>query len=160
MAFENTKYGRFPELIIEPDAFRPNREFFKNAKKQFDLAFIASKNLKTILEHKEEDKTSIELAKRKIRKAKNIFILGYGFDPVNSGIIGLEKCHENAHHSNLKNLYFTNFKDFNRVNKAAGRLFSVDTNAFINRPSYESVNGILYEKSNRNVYDALAHDFD
>jgi hypothetical protein len=108
---------------------------------------------------KHENQEAINAAKEKIQNAKDVYILGYGFDEANNALIGLESLGKVRDSSNPVRVMFTNFNDSNRINKKAGKLFLNDESAFylkstaVNSPHY-------YEKSTRNVYDAFADDFD
>jgi hypothetical protein len=128
-----------------------------------DAVLEASLDLRTIDPHDKADNAeAINLAQDKIRKAEIIYILGYGFDERNSKRLGLDPTWI----SDAKPIImFTNFGDSNRVNKKAGRVLLNDNAAFLPpaQPYQRYMKGATQryiEKSVRNVYDALAFDFD
>jgi hypothetical protein len=129
----------------------------------FDTVYEASKGIRTIAPHEKTVGPAVESARRAIADANCVYILGYGFDENNSNLLklpdslALTKTHKTA--------MFTNFGDHNLVNKKASRLFFgsperllSDKPAILGAPS--GTGDFLCEKSVRNVYDALAVDFD
>jgi len=129
----------------------------------FDTVYEASKGIRTIAPHEKTVDSVVETARRAIADANCVYILGYGFDENNSKLLllpdslALTKTH--------KTVMFTNFGDHNLVNKKASRLFFgsperllSDKPAILGTPS--GTGDFLCEKSVRNVYDALAVDFD
>jgi hypothetical protein len=129
----------------------------------FDTVYEASKGIRTIAPLEKTVEPAVECARQAIADASCVYILGYGFDENNRSLLelpdslSLTKSH--------KTVMFTNFGDHNLVNKKASRLFFKsperllsDKPAILGTPS--GVDGFRCEKSTRNVYDALAVDFD
>jgi hypothetical protein len=135
------------------------QEWLENTKSLLDKYLMAAESLLTIDPHdKEEDKTSLELARNWINKSVVAYILGYGFDANNSRRIGLEQLLKSAG----RTVMFTNFGDRNTINKKASNLFFNDPSNFLDSAIVGTVPGKSYyaEKSVRTVYEALERDFD
>ena len=145
------EFGNIPQSIT-PD-------WFNNTKVLLDSYQIAAETLLTIDPHdKEEDKTSLELARNWTNKSVVAYILGYGFDANNSRRIGLGQFFKSAG----RTVMFTNFGDRNTINKKASNLFFNDPGNFLDSAIIGTVPGKSYyaEKSVRTVYEALERDFD
>jgi hypothetical protein len=128
------------------------------AKAFYDALYTASKGLRVIDPHdKETNKDVIKSAIEAIERAKRVYILGYGFDENNSGRLNLS---QHLHYGrNEKSVLFTNFGDINRVNKRVSKvLFGHTGNSF--NPPVGRIERLDYEKSVRDVYQALELDFD
>lgn len=120
-----------------------------------DACYLASKNLKTIDPHdKELDVDSLATARKWIAEAEVVYILGHGFDANNSSRIGLE-----ALQSMAKTVMFTNYGDLSTINKKASLLFRNNSTTFTGQTPIGVPLQRYYEKSIRNVRDALAQDF-
>jgi hypothetical protein len=127
-----------------------------------DTIYAASCGLRVIdPEDKEADKEIIEGAAMAIEGAKQVYILGYGFDPNNSQRLGLAQSLRYDIGSD-KRVFFTNFGDINRVNKRASKIFFGNARHFPVAGTFveESVGSYYYEKSRRDVYEALELDFE
>jgi len=134
--------------------------------------FACSQNLRVISDHKEFDSKILDTASEAIKRAATIYILGYGFDEKNSERLGLNTLWIGEGHKEFPSrVFFTNFEDRNSVNKKASQLFANNPGEFL--PSfiynpitvYDSLGrpgkgSKYFEKSTRNVYDALERDFD
>ncbi|HEU5048545.1 MAG TPA: SIR2 family protein [Rickettsiales bacterium] len=140
------------------------QERYNKAKKIIDAAYRASKSLRLIAQDEKNQNTDeILAAKAAIRKAKNVCILGYGFDEYNNSLLDL---YDSLYHKEGKSILFTNFGDYNRINKKASWIFGKENKMFL--AGKESIFGnktanlssYYCEKSTRNVYDALMYDFD
>jgi hypothetical protein len=127
----------------------------------FDMIYEASKTIRTIAPHEKTIDSTVNAARRVIAEASCIYILGYGFDPHNNRLLelythlALEKTH--------KTVMFTNFCNRNVINKNASRVFFWRRDKILSTmPDIigGETDGYLCEKSLRNVYDALADDFD
>jgi hypothetical protein len=120
--------------------------------------YEASKEIQVIDPAKKTiNEKDLEITHSRIQKAKHVYILGYGFDKHNSEKLRLpEFLYLNPPAD--KKIYFTNFGDINQVNKRASKIFFRDPSCF--PPGGPSVVKGRYEKSTRNVYDALQLDFD
>lgn len=155
-AFENTHFGSFPNLENTSQSY----EIYKDA---LDKAWESAQLIYTIPEEKASNEKILEVAKTKIRSAKKVFILGYGFDQENNKKIGISSF-LNADNAFHKKVYFTNFLDSNRINKRMGIMCANAEDKFINKLIYQTVTktGSInhFEKSIKDVYGALASDFD
>ena len=122
-----------------------------------DFSFACSEGIRTIgNQEKDQERNAIKKSKDLLSLAENIYILGYGFDANNSQRIGL---HENLCDSQ-KNVRFTNYNDSNTINKKALRILVKNPNDrlyFENPIRIGEMN--WHEKSVRDVYGALEHDF-
>jgi hypothetical protein len=131
-----------------------------------DTVYDASKNLRVISPlDKDMDMKVIDAAKKAIADAACVYVLGYGFDENNSKRLDLfDSLKLNGRStSDYKAVLFTNYGDINRVNKKASELFMGNFQTFL--PQFSSIIGnprgdIYCEKSVRDVYEALALDFD
>jgi hypothetical protein len=63
-----------------------------------------------------------------------------------------------GHTNTLTNLFFTNFKNANVVNKRAGQLVG-SYRTFLNDSIVNNRHAAAFEKSERDVYEALELDF-
>jgi hypothetical protein len=88
-----------------------------------------------------------------------VYILGYGFDRNNSERLGLREglAYEKA--DNVK-VMFTNFNNINRVNKRASRLLFRTARHFSPAGGAVEESDGRYERSIRDVYEALELDFE
>jgi hypothetical protein len=127
----------------------------------FDNIYEASKTIRIIAPQEKTVDLTVKFARRAIVEASCIYILGYGFDQQNSQLLelpvhlALEKTH--------KTVMFTNFRNRNVINKNASRVFFGRRDRILsNMPDVigGETDGYLCERSIRNVYDALADDFD
>ena len=131
---------------------------FEPRKTLLDRCLSSSKNLRTIDPHdKSEDEESLMLARQWIADASVIYILGYGFDASNNQRIGLEPTLKRDMH---KVVMFTNFCDLNTINKKASKLCFGNLGNFTDHLRWGNPDGRYFEKSVRNVYEALQKDFD
>jgi len=126
-----------------------------------DAAFQASTSLQTVdPNEKELNDERLKQARDWIGSADVIYILGYGFDENNSRRIGLNPLLR-VRDDTARSIMFTNFRDIDVINKRASRIFYDRPDQFsemrVHRTPKE---GGYIEKSTRNVYDALALDFD
>ena len=95
-----------------------------------------------------------------IKKAKNIYILGYGFDAHNNERIGLNRY---LHPLKNRNVFFTNYKDSNRINKLASKLLFNNYDEFLSYKKpirNDKIADYWCEKSTQDVYNALRTDFE
>jgi hypothetical protein len=131
-----------------------------------DIVYRASRDLRVISEDKGQDGAVIKQAIYDVQHAETVYILGYGFDESNSGLLELN-THLKFNNGKYRRVFFTNFEDRNSVNKKASKLFSGRPEELLTKPIYEPrVAGIgsktmaYFEKSTRDVYEALERDFD
>jgi hypothetical protein len=116
---------------------------------------LASSKIRTIDSHDKVDDSILSVAKKWIVESDVAYILGYGFDETNSERVGL--AHLSSHRAGRR-VYFTNFNNANTVNKKIGQLAG-SYRSFMEEPIVSNINGVTFEKSTRNVYDALELDF-
>lgn len=153
-------YGAFPTTSEYTAA--NSDDLRNNFRHCLDLAWQASKGIRTIPDQKDQGEDFFNAAKEKIAKAKTVYILGYGFDKKNSEYIGLDQLHRNKppRGGSERGVYFTNYRDSNRISKIAGTLFiSTGGDTFINRNIMGERNDRFHEKSTKDVYGAMAYDF-
>jgi hypothetical protein len=152
------------KTLKDAESFKNNIHVM-NAKKQEDV----------------RDSKRLEKARTKIRQAKNIFILGFGFDKQNCDLLFYEKgqhilLNRVAEQTNSAhcNVYYTNMGDSAKINRAAASLLypnSQEVFQELNSTGYSEkailqVSGreqrdgrLRTTKSTRSVYDALKYDF-
>jgi hypothetical protein len=165
-------YGKIrDDPIADPSAAdfasfgnRPQPEppqLWTGTKVLFDTIYEASKTIRTVAPHDKTLDPTVEVARRVIDDASCIYILGYGFDSHNSNLLelpihlALERTH--------KTVLFTNFSNHNVINKNASRVFFGRRDKLLSHmPDVigGETDGYLCERSTRNVYEALAFDFD
>lgn len=154
----------FKRGLVEPATARPSAPFFRDTTALFDTIYEASKGIRTIAPgEKKTEEPAIERAKHAIEDANCVYILGYGFDENNNKLLGLFDSLDLD--KTNKVVLFTNFNDHNIVNKKASRVFFGNRQPdrlLANKPAIigNQLDGYMCEKSIRNVYDALALDFD
>jgi hypothetical protein len=126
----------------------------------FDYFYNASQDIQVIDDDKAMNLEVIKTAIDAIGSAEHIYILGYGFDENNSERLQLPQ-QLNYQRTNGKSVFFTNFQTINRVTKRASEIFFGRSNAFAKGVLVEpSGNNNHYERSLRDVYEALELDFD
>jgi hypothetical protein len=151
----------FAKPIIEPTPVLNFLEFCQEFNNLLDISYEASKTIRTIAPHEKTTSGEVTTAQKAIMGASCVYILGYGFDENNSRLLNL---YDSLHIGKVqgKTILFANFNDHNLVNKKASRVITGSREAMlagapeINRTELNS----SCEKSRRNVYDALAFDFD
>ncbi len=134
---------------------------FNEAKMALDQIYKASEPIRVINPHDKalEGKT-IERAQQLLAEAKVVYILGFGFDRLNSELLKLPDLLLHPL-NNRKAVLWTNMNDSLRVTVEASRILTgqarelVDARAIPGAPGRE----IWSLKSVRNVYDAFAYDF-
>jgi hypothetical protein len=141
----------------DPDKFNEFNwgDYHMNFAKLLDAIHDASADLRVIDPHnKGSDVENVQIARTQIVHAKRLFILGYGFDENNNQRLNLSE----AIRQHKKQVYFTNFDNNRNINKRASKVIFGDENHF--RSESDWIESGLHERSTRNVYDALARDFD
>jgi len=159
-----------PVPVIEDT--RAYEDDYKQYADVLDKIYNASQDIRTIGNNK--DDPVHDAVKAVIKDAEDVYILGYGFDQENSKRLGLEDSlsatsvyiEENTNRQIDRKVYFTNFGDINTINKKASKIFAENDKEFLKdyiyyggNPHDPSRSNHFYEKSTRNVYDALANDF-
>jgi hypothetical protein len=149
--------------------------FWEKTAPFFHLASnVVSKSLiKTITDEKNDNELHLKFAREAIKKADNVYILGFGFDQENCKRIGLQDLLSTTPRENKKRIFFTNFQDRDAINKRVNNTFAL-TEATAESVFYTGSKSIVrktgsggypmsipfYERSTRNVYEALEMDFD
>ncbi len=161
-------YGKLRDQVIDASDLplgKPSTYGFR--KEQMDLAYRASKGIKTIdPTDKIEDLKVMTSASKSIEDAEVVYILGYGFDAENSKRLGINKSlriEEGMFHEKNKKVFFTNYQDKNLINKRASELFFGNLKHFVPpKPAIEgaSEGGAYYEKSTLGIFEALQNDFE
>lgn len=126
----------------------------------FDCIYDASQGIHVIEDDKKMNEDEIKKAIEEIDRAEYVYILGYGFDTKNSELLQLARL---LRYDQTKGrfVYFTNFQSINRVTKRASEIFFGRPNAFPQGVLVgPSGNSNHYERSLRDVYEALELDFD
>jgi hypothetical protein len=143
---------------IEPETSEAKEAFVK-----WDRIYWRSKQIRVIDPHdKPRNERALQIARKRIKEASSVYILGYGFDENNNRRIGLEALRQEGDSIPYRRVHFTNFDDSARINKRAGLLLAEDASIFLQQGHLiKEVSDSRYtEKSVRNVYNALAVDFD
>jgi hypothetical protein len=155
------KVREFPPFDFEPIPLKlSNFETLDQIgfKELLNFVYAASRKLKVIAPD-DKDTQEIIAARNAVEPAQRVYILGYGFDDNNSKRLGLQT--KLRRDGSKKSVLFTNFGDINRVNKSASRLvFGNAAHFFPGSELVERGSGSYYEKSTRDVYQALELDFD
>jgi hypothetical protein len=137
-----------------------NPDLWDRALALLNLIYEASLGIR-VIDPKDKDNETFDAAFDLIKAANVVYILGYGFDERNSERLRLQDA-LGGPKPNLKSILFTNFGDANRINKKASRLFFGHPQYFLDDTIIDRTSDKYpyFEKSTRNVYDALALDFD
>jgi hypothetical protein len=128
-----------------------------------DHAFETSQGLEIIAPEKAiadgEVPDHIQKARKAISEAECVYILGYGFDELNSRLLKLPEYLRML--GNAKTVMFTNYKNSGVVNKNAARLLGLHPHELLPEGG-RLIQGTtsVCEKSVKDVYGALALDFD
>lgn len=165
-------YGKVRENPLEPPAQlkwqdqpldwkRVTLRQINEYKEFLDQIYRSSRGIRVIdPDDKGADESVIRSAAKAIQSATYVYILGYGFDENNSMRLNLRESLRSVK-PNRQRISFTNYGNANRVNKRASNLFFRDETHFsLEGRQVESLNLTHYEKSHRNVYEALELDFD
>jgi hypothetical protein len=143
-------------------------DHWQRAQKLLDIAYDASKRIRTIDPHdKGANDTVLTLAREKLASATCVYVLGYGFDRNNNQRLQLEQSlrveSSLEQRYKYKSIMFTNYQDRNQVNKRASKLFFNSFDRMLsNQPAIvgDPRGPYFVEKSVRDVYGALELDFD
>ena len=121
-------------------------------------SYTASKNIRVILDDKDEDQAAIKLAREKLAESDVVYILGYGFDENNSNRLNLSRLKPTFSNTidKRREIYSTNYGDKNIINKKVGNALFNDQSAFLHQDLRRKYDEFLCEKSIKSVYDALA----
>lgn len=159
-------YGSIREEMGDAPAvphwdLRPGR--WEDGKKLLDHVFKASQGIKTISPEKSaltDLSATVKRIQQLIADAECVYILGYGFDEINSKLLDLPNSLRVT--TKRKRVLFTNYKNRGIVNKNASRIFfNGNSNALLEeRGQVIEYPPFACEKSINDVYHALAYDFD
>lgn len=145
--------------VVQSGTSRPEH-YWRQRLIALDRVYEASQGLKVISPGKATSNSDeISIAKAMISKATVVYILGYGFDPLNSELLGLSEYLNLA--KNRKLVMFTNLGNSGVINKRASKVLGTSANELM--PDGMRIIGIgpgRVEKSINKVYDAMARDFD
>jgi hypothetical protein len=139
---------------------RGQEQVLLNYKTFFDYIYNSSQGIHVIdPDDKETNDDKIKTATEEIGKAEYVYILGYGFDTNNSDRLRLPMA---LHYQRAKGkfVFFTNFRDINRVTKRASEVCFGNSGGFAPGQLIKIAASTLYERSLRDVYEALELDFD
>jgi hypothetical protein len=140
---------------------------FQRSVTMLNEVYKASLGIRTIDgDDKVKNECVISAAQAAIKAAEVVYILGFGFDTQNTSRVRMTMLGTDNPQS--KTVFFTNFGGHNRVSKAAGKVLINSAKYFVeDSPFYSAgfsrgeVNSdFRYEMSVKNVYDAIAEDFD
>ncbi len=139
-------------------------QFWTDVRAILDHAYEASQGLQIIAPEKALAGSGpvpdhVQKARKAIAEAECVYILGYGFDQMNSALLELPEYLKMDRGS--KAIMFTNYNNSGVVNKNAARLFALPPNELLTEGGRIIPNcNSLCEKSVRDVYGALVLDFD
>ena len=134
----------------------------KNYKNILDMAYKASKGINTIdPDDKSNDIPARDKARKLIKNAECVYILGYGFDESNNkrldlynllSIGGIQKRYLSGEKNARKEVYFTNYGNKNSINKKASQVFFSNKKKFLKESIFDDSFGDpkregYYEKS-------------
>ena len=138
-----------------------NSDFHKDVE-SLNVVYDASLGIKTIDgPGKEENQDVLAKAKEAIADAEIVYIFGFGFDSRNVERIGLKKVAPSERLS--RKVFLTNYGGHARVSIAAGTALTNSARVFLKENVFQSSyhkNEFSYEMSLKNVYDAIAEDFE
>jgi hypothetical protein len=148
-------YDHRPEENIEPSANRDDVDGVRRYIQFLNRAYDAGNSISIIApDEKDSDEAKIKPAQERLHEAKNVYILGYGFDPENNRRLGLSNSLR--YNVPVPKVSFTNFLDSNRINERASEIFFGGPGHF---------DGGLMKRNHcsrsvRDVYSALELDFE
>jgi hypothetical protein len=109
---------------------------------------------------KEIDSDGLTTISNLVVEARNLYIFGYGFDMKNNHRIGLRELGTKLDMQPFRRIMFTNYSDIPAVNKRFSSTFALDPNVVAKQSSFNGRGShSLFEKSTKDVYEALAGDF-
>jgi hypothetical protein len=157
-------FERPPQLAWQNQALNTERVSVQQLVEYEDFLnqiYYASRGIRVIdPDDKGADQGAIDAAVSAIRNAAHVYILGYGFDENNSARLNLQESLR-AVKPTRQSVSFTNFGNSNRINKRASKVFFRNEAYFSSEmPQVASLDQSRYEKSHRDVYEALELDFD
>jgi hypothetical protein len=148
-----------PNLNWERSTGHGIEQYHLDYKEFLDAVYEKSLGIRVIdPKDKEANRAVIDAARKEIDHAEIVYILGYGFDKNNSERLDLSKSLRYTSSSTRKHVLFTNFGNQDRIRKRASGIFLGQPHRFA--MSVETTGTGDYERSVRNVYDALELDFE
>lgn len=158
-----SKYGNGDDVHVVATLQRVDDDPYKLQHKVLFLnrCSSAATSIRTIgLHNKDDNEDGLKRAREWVDGASVVYILGYGFDRQNSERIALNKLSVSGAGSS-KTVMFTNFKDPNTVNKRVSNLLFGNPHMFLKgKDAIQTEHRRYFEKSDGDVYQALAQDFD
>lgn len=142
------------------------RASFNEAVATMNAIYKASLGIRTIDgDDKLKNGAALNEAKVRIFGARDLYLLGYGFDAQNNARIGLDSIRPTGKFH--RSVYFTNYRGLDRVSYAAGKALADNQFMFDGgktKGRNEGSDGqilryINFRVSHKNVHDALAEDF-
>ena len=131
---------------------------------QYNLAYEYSKKIRLIApDEKSDSNPNLEIAQAMIDNAEVIYILGFGFDQSNCRLLKFEEL---LGKNRVQKIFVTNFDDVGTIDKYTINAFGLNAEDYIrdmklnNRHAHSTgTTGVLFEKSEKGVLDALSKDF-
>lgn len=163
--FRPVDYSLFSPRLVDMQKYGDAATKYAAYVTFLDEVYEASRKLKVIdPTDKVEDEKTLSIAKKRIAESRCVYVLGYGFDDNNSKRLNLfDNLRLTDQMASPKSILFTNYGDINRINKKASKMVFGNFNTLLlpNPPTVGAPEAKYYcEKSTRDVYDALALDFD
>jgi hypothetical protein len=124
------------------------------ANELLDAWEVSSRLLKVIDQVDKHDDLISQIAQNRTRSADTLYFLGFGFDESNLRRLGFPKKPE-MRPPHQQGIYFTNYHNQMSVNRYVTKAFGVDMRI----EPMGAGEGLLIEKSEKNVADAIALDF-
>lgn len=160
------------DISFEP----PNSSTIEKHKDIVESAYAASQSIDTIAGLKRDIPKHVL---NKLEEAQDIYVLGFGFDEMNCESLnareyfGFNSSKQYIADKDYRNFFFTNYSDCKSITKKVHKVCGFpDRSVFFSNwgdvpyESYGSLGGegrgtggVRYEKSTKNVYDAISQDF-
>jgi hypothetical protein len=167
-------YGKLREkideqwAILDSDVPQIFNQTFHEYPQVLNKVFEASKGIRTIDgDDKLANEEILTHARHLIAEADIVYVLGFGFDKSNVERLRLETLRPKG--PKPRSVYFTNFRGLDSVSMAASRSLTDIPSQFLSGSAqtletvrqYEGVQtDYRYQMSIKNVYDAIAEDFE
>jgi hypothetical protein len=159
-------FGYISEANTTSSILPWDSQLWDDTRKLFDRAYDAAQDIEIIAPDKAGSLKNAETPKRAVSEAECFYILGYGFDKLNNDLLGIpDKFPElRTTSAGRSAILFTNYKNRGTVNKTVSRMLFSGRPDKLSEDRLESMtlepSLCFCEKSIKNVYDALAYDFD
>lgn len=134
----------------------------ENFSRFIDECFRVSTNLNTISSQKGLEQTLKIQIQDKIKAASKIYILGFGFDKRNSDLIGLIEGISSKSTKSPLQVCYLNYEGQNKIDRKflAMAQLSLDNTSVLLKDNFCRIPGFEYLRSTKDVYHALAEDFE